>query len=103
MVCVPQLAPIVQVVRYHHEHLDGSGYPEGLEGEDIPLPARIVGACDAYDAMTSARPYRGPMLPDTALAELEAAAGTIFDERVVEALTKVVRAEALTWAAPSAA
>lgn len=95
LACVPQLAPIVQVVRYHHEHLDGSGYPEGLKGEEIPLPARIVGACDAYDAMTSARTYRGPMPPDTALAELKAAAGTIFDERVVDVLTKVVRIEAL--------
>ena len=103
LVCVPQLAPIVQVVRYHHEHLDGSGYPEGLKGDDIPLLARIVGACDAYDAMTSARPYRGPMVPEAAMAELKAAAGTVFDPQVVEALAKVLGAEVIDLATPSAA
>jgi HD-GYP domain-containing protein (c-di-GMP phosphodiesterase class II) len=67
--CVPQLAGIAEVVRCHHERLDGSGYPDGLKGEAIPLLARIVSVCDAYDAMTSLRPYRGPMAEGLALGD----------------------------------
>ncbi|MCX7599880.1 MAG: HD-GYP domain-containing protein [Armatimonadetes bacterium] len=96
LVCVSQLAGIIPAVRYHHERLDGSGYPEGLKGEEIPLLARIVGVCDAYDAMTSARPYRGAMLPQAALSELRAVAGKTFDHRVVEALAKVVQTDPLS-------
>lgn len=93
LVCVPQLAGIIPAVRHHHERLDGSGYPDGLKGEEIPLLARIVGVCDAYDAMTSARPYRGPMHPRQALRELRGAAGKMFDDLTIEALQKVVQTD----------
>jgi diguanylate cyclase (GGDEF)-like protein len=83
---VPGLGPVARMVRHGHEHFDGNGYPDGLRGEEIPLGSRIVLACDAYDAMTAPRPYRDPMTPDQAAAELVAGAGTQFDPRVVEAL-----------------
>ncbi len=88
---VPQLAGIAEVVRCHHERLDGSGYPRGLTAEAIPLLARIVSVCDAYDAMTSLRPYRGPMAEELALGELGAEAGTKYDASVVEALAWMVK------------
>jgi diguanylate cyclase (GGDEF)-like protein/putative nucleotidyltransferase with HDIG domain len=83
---VPGLGPVARIVRHGHEHYDGSGYPDGLRGEDIPLGSRIVGACDAYDAMTSERPYRCAMGHDAAVAELVAGAGTQFDPRIVDVL-----------------
>ncbi|HET6831379.1 MAG TPA: HD domain-containing phosphohydrolase [Solirubrobacterales bacterium] len=83
------LEPIRPIVRHAHERWDGSGYPDGLVGEAIPLGARIVFACDAYDAMTSDRPYRAGMTEDAARAELRAGAGIQFDPKVVEALLEV--------------
>jgi HD-GYP domain-containing protein (c-di-GMP phosphodiesterase class II) len=91
---VPQLSAIAEVVRHHHERLDGSGYPEGLLGEAIPPLARIVAVSDAYDAMTSARPYRGPMADHLALQELRAEGGAKYDEAVVEALAGMLAASA---------
>jgi GGDEF domain-containing protein len=79
----PALADVAACVRASHERWDGTGYPDGLRGEQIPLAARIVAVCDAWDAMTSRRPYREPMTPDAALAELRRAAGTQFDPEVV--------------------
>jgi putative two-component system response regulator len=58
------------IVRHHHERLDGSGYPDGLAGDAIPLLAQIIGVVDVYDAMTTARPYRGALAPDEAIREL---------------------------------
>jgi HD-GYP domain-containing protein (c-di-GMP phosphodiesterase class II) len=84
------LTPIRPIVRSAHERWDGKGYPDGLTGEDIPLGARIVFACDAYDAMTTDRPYRAAMPEAAARRELEAGAGTQFDPQVVEALIRVV-------------
>jgi two-component system, cell cycle response regulator len=82
----PALAPAAKLVRASHERMDGSGYPDGLEGDDISLGARIIGVCDAYDAMTSERPYRPtPMSPEGAIAELRRSAGTQFDPHVVDA------------------
>ena len=72
------------VVRASHERWDGGGYPDGLRGEEIPLEARIVCACDAFDAMTTTRSYRAAMPVEQAIAELLANAGTQFDPRVVE-------------------
>lgn len=77
--CVPQLRHLVGEVRHHHERLDGGGYPEGLKGEEIPLGARIIAVSDAYDAMTSERPYRPAMSAAQARAELERCLGTQFD------------------------
>jgi response regulator RpfG family c-di-GMP phosphodiesterase len=79
------LAAEAQSVKHHHERFDGKGYPDGLAGEAIPLPARIIAVADAFDAMTTARPYRPPMPPAEALAELRRKAGTQFDPRPVEA------------------
>ena len=85
------LAEIGTLVRSCHERYDGSGYPDGLAGEEIPLVARIVCCCDAFHAMTSDRAYRKALTSDVALAELEANSGTQFDPQVVAALTGVVR------------
>jgi two-component system, cell cycle response regulator len=79
--------PVTSLVRSSHEQMDGTGYPDGLAGEEIPLGARIIGVCDAYDAMTSPRPYRPlPMTSDHALLELMRWSGTQFDTAVVDAL-----------------
>ena len=84
------LEPIRPIVRHAHERWDGLGYPDGLAGDDIPLGARIVFACDAYDAMTTDRPYRAGMPEAEARRELQTGAGNQFDPKVVEALLQVV-------------
>jgi diguanylate cyclase (GGDEF)-like protein len=86
----PALVPIARLVRSSHERWDGSGYPDGLAGEAIPLGSRIVFACDAFEAMTSERPYSVAMLGPRALEELDRGADSQFDPRVVAALRKVV-------------
>jgi putative nucleotidyltransferase with HDIG domain len=78
------------VVRCSHEHFDGHGYPDGLVGDAIPLPARIVAVADTYSAMTTRRPYRDALSHDVALAELQANAGTQFDPLVVTAALSVM-------------
>jgi diguanylate cyclase (GGDEF)-like protein len=87
---VPFLAPILPMVRGEHERYDGGGYPDGLKGEAIPLGARIIFACDAFDAMARDRAYRRALSPERALAELRENAGTQFDPRVVAALLAVI-------------
>jgi HD-GYP domain-containing protein (c-di-GMP phosphodiesterase class II) len=88
-------------VLHHHERWDGTGYPSGLAGEDIPLPARIIFVADAFDAMTSIRPYRQPLSVDAALAELIGCSGSQFDPTVVDALVAELAeaAEPITRAA----
>jgi HD-GYP domain-containing protein (c-di-GMP phosphodiesterase class II) len=76
------MKPVMTLVYYHHERWDGRGYPAGLQGEDIPLGARILAITDAYDAMTSQRPYQPPRTPAGALAEICAYAGTQFDPQL---------------------
>lgn len=80
------VSAVAEWVLYHHERWDGTGYPHGLAGEEIPLPARIIFVADAFDAMTSTRPYRQPRSLDAALAELMSCAGSQFDPAVVDAL-----------------
>lgn len=79
-------ARIADTVVAHHERFDGSGYPYGLRGDAIPYLARILLVADAYDAMTSDRPYQPALSPDYALGELERCAGTQFDPQVVKAM-----------------
>ncbi len=87
----PALSQVTPLVRSTHEHFDGGGYPDGLVGEAIPLGARVIGVCDAFDAMVSPRPYRsGVKSRDEALAELRRCAGTQFDPRVVEAFAELL-------------
>ncbi|MBM4370350.1 MAG: GAF domain-containing protein [Deltaproteobacteria bacterium] len=92
------LAPIrflreaLVAVYHHHERWDGTGYPDALRGEAIPLAARIICVADAFDAMTSSRPYRGAMGPGEAVEELQRGAGTQFDPRVVGAFLRVLAA-----------
>jgi HD-GYP domain-containing protein (c-di-GMP phosphodiesterase class II) len=78
------------IVRTHHERWDGTGYPDGLEGEAIPIEARIISSCDAYNAMRTDRPYRKAMPKEEAIAELVACAGKQFDPAVVDAVLSVV-------------
>jgi putative nucleotidyltransferase with HDIG domain len=87
---------IVPAVLHHHERWDGAGYPAGLAGEDIPREARIVFVADAYDAMTSNRPYGRVLTSDEAAEELERCAGAEFDPRVVEALVTARASGAFT-------
>lgn len=88
-----QSPAVLRIVRSHHERWDGRGFPDGLAGEAIPLEARIVAVADAFDAMTTERPYRAARTPDEALAELRRVAGTQLDERVVEAFAEVFAQE----------
>ena len=89
--CAPALASVAPLVRAAHERFDGTGYPDGLSGEDIPLGARIIAACVALEAMISERPYTTRMETGEALDELQRAAGTQFDPQVVAALSQAVR------------
>jgi response regulator RpfG family c-di-GMP phosphodiesterase len=78
-----------EIAYYHHEHFDGSGYPEGLKGEQIPFSARVVAVADAYDAITSNRCYRNALSHQEAVSRIKAAKGTQFDPIVVDAFLKV--------------
>lgn len=84
------LAGVAPIVGASHEHIDGVGYPSGLKGEKIPLGARIILAVDAYDALTTDRPYRTSQSPQAAVRELEAHVGTQFDDRVINALRTAI-------------
>ena len=95
----PALARVARLVRHSHERWDGTGYPDALAGSDIPLGARIVAVADAFDAMTSARPYSPPRSPEAAMEELERCAGTQFDPAVVAAFAIAWSDRALAAAA----
>ena len=83
---IPGLGGVARIVRHEHERWDGTGYPDGLKGEAIPIGSRIILACDAYHAMTSDRPYRAAMPHAAAIAELTANVGKQFDAAVIEQL-----------------
>jgi len=89
---IPNLAPCVSSILYHHERWDGSGYPEGLKGEEIPLEARILAIADSFEAMTSARLYRPPLPLDEVIKELRQGAGTQFDPDLVEVFVSLIQA-----------
>lgn len=81
------------IIEQHHERLDGSGYPYGLKGNEIPMEARIIAVVDSFDAMTSDRPYRKAMSVDAALKELKSLVGKHYDARVVKALEEILKHE----------
>ncbi|HXE73357.1 MAG TPA: HD domain-containing phosphohydrolase, partial [Candidatus Nitrosotenuis sp.] len=80
-----------ELIRHHHEWFDGSGYPDGLKGDEIPLGSRILGVAEAFDSMTTPRSYRGALSKEEALARLEAGSGIQFDPRVVAALRAIAQ------------
>ena len=102
ILAAPALASSADLVRSSHERFDGKGYPDGLAGDEIPLGSRIIFACDAFDAMTSRRPYKSPMSSADAVAELRLCAGSQFDPAVVEGICAEVehRRALRTAAAP---
>jgi putative two-component system response regulator len=81
---------VVKAVRWHHERWDGTGYPDRLSEENIPLPARIIAVADAYDALTTDRPYRSAKSKQEAVIEITKFSGTHFDPHVVEVFLKIV-------------
>ena len=96
---VTMLAPVAPMVLYHQEWFNGTGYPEGLSGEEIPLGARIVAILDAWAAMTSDRPWRPPLPREQALREIQKGAGTQFDPKVVEAFLATLERHGVSDAA----
>ncbi len=95
---------IQEMVKHHHESVDGTGYPDGLRGTEIPLGARILAIADAYDTMTSDRTYRPARSPDDALAELERCAGSQIDAQLVSLFAQSIHSEppvAVPGATPS--
>lgn len=87
---VELLSEAAEIVRHHHEHLDGSGYPDGLKGEEIPIGSRIVLVADAFNAITTDRPYRRGRSKEEALEVLKEHAGRQFDQKVVRALESII-------------
>jgi putative nucleotidyltransferase with HDIG domain len=92
---VPFLAPHLEIIQFHHEHSDGTGYPRGLRGHQVPLLARIVHVADAFDAMTTARAYRPARPLDDAMREIWRQSGLQFDTGVVQAFGRVEEAGGL--------
>jgi response regulator RpfG family c-di-GMP phosphodiesterase len=84
------LSPVAELVRLHHERWDGSGYPDGIHEENIPVGARILNAAETYDALTTTRPYRDKVGPEQAVSQMRQLAGKTMDPEVTEALAKAV-------------
>jgi putative two-component system response regulator len=89
---LPHLGDVIAYVRHHHERWDGSGYPDGLRGDAIPIGARIIGAAEIFDALTTPRPYQQTVSADAAALRLRELAGTVLDPRICEATIRVVTA-----------
>jgi putative nucleotidyltransferase with HDIG domain len=90
LAAIDQLKEVIPLIRYHHEHYDGTGYPHHIDHDAIPLAARIISVADAYDSMTAVRPYQPSAGKEFALAELERGAGSQFDPAVVTAFFRVL-------------
>jgi len=98
-----QDAAIEKIIRHHHEQFDGTGYPDGLVGEDIPLGSRLMAVIDTWFSLTSPRPFRDGMSPEEAHKEILAHTWTQFDGRVVTEFTEVLHNEGVLTHAPTAA
>jgi two-component system, cell cycle response regulator len=94
----PAMVPVAKLVRSSHERWDGSGYPDALEDEEIPIGSRVIAICDAFDAMVSEKPYRAAMSSEEALAELRRCAGTQFDPWLVALFCEYVQPQVGDWA-----
>ena len=99
---IPDFSDGADLVLSHHERVDGTGYPRGLFGVDLPLEASIIAVCDAYDAMTSDRVYRSALPRHRVIAELQAGRGTQWHEKAVNALLELVEQGAITPASTRA-
>jgi HD-GYP domain-containing protein (c-di-GMP phosphodiesterase class II) len=100
---VPTLAPALPYVLFHHERWDGFGYPTRRSGAAIPLEGRILAVADAFDAMTSGRPYRPSLAPAEAAGEIERCSGTQFDPDVADAFLAALDAGEIVWSSAAAA
>ncbi len=87
---IKQLKDVVEIIKYHHEHYDGNGYPFGLKGEEIPVGSRIIAVADAFDSMVTPKIYRNQVVPAVALQEIKSKAGTQFDPVVVETFEQIL-------------
>jgi two-component system cell cycle response regulator len=102
VLAAPALAGTAPAVRSSHERWDGNGYPDGLSGDQIPIASRIIAVCDAFDAMTSVRPYSDAKPAAAAFDELRQCSGTQFDPAVVDAFCEIMQADAVSAATPVA-
>ena len=93
MTGAPLLKGVVVGARYHHEKWDGTGYLEGLSGENIPLFARIIGVADTYDTMITDRPYHKAESKETAMKEIERCGGTQFDPEIAKIMIEIMKQE----------
>ncbi|MFN2571477.1 MAG: HD domain-containing phosphohydrolase [Gemmatimonadales bacterium] len=84
------LGDVVSMVKSHHERYDGTGYPDGLRGEEVPLGGRVIAAAEVYDALTTSRPYQEKMTPELAVERMADLSGTVLDPKVFEALVRLV-------------
>jgi len=84
------LGDVVAMVKSHHERWDGTGYPDGLRGEEVPLGGRVIAAAEVFDALTTSRPYQEKMTPEQAVDRMADLSGTVLDPRVLEALVRIV-------------
>jgi HD-GYP domain-containing protein (c-di-GMP phosphodiesterase class II) len=84
-------AEVISGIKYHHERIDGKGYPEGLRGDQIPLFARILAVADSYDAITTGRPYKDALSKKEAIREVQQRAGTQFDQEIVDIFVKELK------------
>jgi putative nucleotidyltransferase with HDIG domain len=89
LAAVPFPGPLALIVRHHHEKWDGSGYPDGLHGEAIPIGSRVLAIADCYDALTSERPYRRGVSHDCAVAKIYERRGTMYDPKIAEAFLRI--------------
>lgn len=86
---IKQLESVINIIKYHHERYDGTGYPSGIRGEEIPIGSRIISVADSYDSMTSERAYRSGLTHESAIAEIKKSSGTQLDPNIVEAFLAI--------------